>query len=167
MRIDLVDPPQQPQFPDGIAIRSMRREQDEHEVWQVVEESFADHWGYAPMPFDEFMYYRIEGQPHFDPSLVFTAHDDADIAGVAICLPAAAGRSDTGWVSVLGVRPTQRGRGIGMGLLRHAFSEFHRRGYTGVGLNVDGSSLTGADRLYERAGMHEVRRASYFDKALR
>jgi ribosomal protein S18 acetylase RimI-like enzyme len=145
----------------------MQMGQDERAVWLVVEESFADHWGYTAMPFDEFMYYRIEGQPHFDPSVVFIAQDGAEIAGVAMCLPSTAGRPDTGWVSVLGVRSAWRGRGIGMALLQHAFGEFQRRGCLSVGLNVDGSSLTGADRLYERAGMYEVRRAAYFDKALR
>jgi hypothetical protein len=36
-----------------------------------------------------------------------------------------------------------------------------------VGLGVDASSLTGADRLYRRAGMQEVKREFTFEKVLR
>ena len=56
------------------------------------------------------------------------------------------------------------------GLLRTQAGRIELGGLAGagtVGLNVDGSSLTGADRLYERAGMHEARRAFYFEKELR
>ena len=35
-----------------------------------------------------------------------------------------------------------------------------------AGLGVDAESLTGANRLYESAGMHVVRRLDFFDKQL-
>ena len=68
---------------------------------------------------------------------------------------------------MLGIRCEYRGKGPVLSLLRHIVVEMHRRGKQGVGLNVDGSSLTGTDRLYERAGMREGRRACYFEKELR
>lgn len=37
--------------------------------------------------------------------------------------------------------------------LLHSFGEFYKRGVMTVGLGVDAESLTGATRLYERAGM--------------
>ena len=46
-----------------------------------------------------------------------------------------------------------RKRGLGLALLRQAFAEFYRHGWTQVGLDVDSESETGATRLYERAGM--------------
>ena len=48
----------------------------------------------------------------------------------------------------------------------HAFGEFHRRGMTRVGLDVDAENLTGAVRLYERAGMRIVKRRDTYEKLL-
>jgi mycothiol synthase len=53
----------------------------------------------------------------------------------------------------VGVRRPWRKRGLGLALLRHAFTEYHRRGVPRVGLSVDAESITGAPRLYGRAGM--------------
>ncbi len=66
-----------------------------------------------------------------------------------------------GWVATLGVRRNWRRQGIALALLHHSFGEFYRRGVRKVGLGVDAGSLTGATRLYEKAGMHV---ASQFDK---
>ena len=54
-----------------------------------------------------------------------------------------------------------------MALLRHSFREFDRRGTPCVGLSVDAASLTGATRLYERAGMRVVRKFDRYEKELR
>jgi hypothetical protein len=54
-----------------------------------------------------------------------------------------------------------------MALLRHAFGAFYRRGQPKVGLGVDADSLTGATRLYERAGMRVSERIARFEKELR
>jgi ribosomal protein S18 acetylase RimI-like enzyme len=71
-----------------------------------------------------------------------------------------------GWVKSVGVRRNWRGRGIASALLRHAFAEFYRRGTRKVALTVDAESLTGALRIYERAGMRVVRRKEIFEKPL-
>jgi len=47
------------------------------------------------------------------------------------------------------------------------FSEFFRRDIYTVYLSVDAQSLTGATRLYERAGMHIVKRSIQYEKELR
>ena len=46
--------------------------------------------------------------------------------------------------------------GLGEGLLRTAFATLHARGLRRVGLGVDAENVTGALRLYERAGMRKV-----------
>jgi ribosomal protein S18 acetylase RimI-like enzyme len=120
------------------------------------------------MPFEEFQYYRVESLgDRFDPTLWHLAEVDGALAGVAICLEGKRRDDPTGWVSLLGVRREFRGRGIGEALLRSAFADFYRRGYRKVSLGVDASSLTGADRLYRRAGMREVKRGFYYEKELR
>jgi ribosomal protein S18 acetylase RimI-like enzyme len=54
-----------------------------------------------------------------------------------------------------------------MALLRRACAEFYRRGRGKVALGVDSESLTGATRLYERAGMRVERLYSVYRKELR
>lgn len=47
---------------------------------------------------------------------------------------------------------------VGLDLLHHAFAAFYRRDIYKVELGVDRQSLTGAQQLYERAGMHVAQR---------
>ncbi len=47
-----------------------------------------------------------------------------------------------------------------------SFSTFYLRGFKRAGLGVDGESLTGAQRLYERAGMHVVMSIGRYEKEL-
>ena len=47
------------------------------------------------------------------------------------------------------------------------FAEYHQRGKYKVGLGVDGDSLTGAMRLYEKAGMRVHRQLDLYEKVLR
>lgn len=165
MLIDLDDVPE-PRWPEGITVRSLVRGQDERAVWETAEAAWVDHWGYAPMSFEEFCYYRIQAVDNFDPTIWHLALDGDDVAGVALCRADREGYNNTGWVSLLGVRREYRGRGIGLALLQHVFADFQRRGYDHVGLGVDASSLTGADRLYRRAGMREIKREFIYEKVL-
>jgi ribosomal protein S18 acetylase RimI-like enzyme len=71
------------------------------------------------------------------------------------------------WVHSLGVKRPWRRQGIALAMLRHTFGEFYRRGIHKVGLGVDGQSLTGATRLYEKAGMHPVYEETLYEKELR
>lgn len=72
-----------------------------------------------------------------------------------------------GYVHTLGVRRDWRRRGIALALLRHSFGKFYRRGVCKVSLHVDAKSLTGATRLYEKAGMHVDRQSHHYEKELR
>jgi ribosomal protein S18 acetylase RimI-like enzyme len=65
------------------------------------------------------------------------------------------------------VRRPWRKRGLGLALLRVAFREFHGRGYHKVGLGVDAENMTGALRLYEKAGMHVIRQFDLYEKEIR
>ena len=168
MAIELDElPPTPVPAPEGIEIRTLRRGVDERAAWLASEEAFADHWNHAPMPFEEFLYYRIEGAPDFDATLWFLAWDGAELAGVALCRTQMPGAPEMGRVSLLGVRRPWRGRGLGAALLDTTLRAFQQRGQRRVGLSVDGSSLTGAWRLYERAGLRTTHEATMFEKELR
>jgi ribosomal protein S18 acetylase RimI-like enzyme len=93
--------------------------------------------------------------------------DGDEIAGVCLCRRDFSEDADMGWVGTLGVRKGWRKRGLGLALLQHAFNVFHQEGKLRVGLGVDAASLTGATRLYEKAGMNVARRYDNYEKVVR
>ena len=164
MQIDLHGRLPGPVWPEGIELRPVDPERDLEAIFAADDEAFEDHWGYVRISFDAWTHWQTQG--HFDPTLWFIAYDGDEIAGFSLCEPEEGGDPDLGWVGILGVRRPWRRRGLGLALLRHSFVDFKARGATRVGLGVDAENTTGAVRLYERAGMHPVRRNDTFEKAL-
>lgn len=115
----------------------------------ALEESFAEHWGHEPDPFDEW-WRRQVAKPDHDPRLWFLVLDDQEVAAATRNDPE---RSGGGWIGALGVRPAWRGRGLAKALLLESFREFHRRGKRRVSLGVDSENATGATKLYKSVGM--------------
>ena len=166
MLIEMEVAPPTPHWPAGITVRTLVRNQDERAIHAAVEEAFQDHWGYLPMQFERWKHLLMRSDD-FDPALWFLAMDGDQIAGTCLCNPTVIEDPDVGWVNSLSVRRPWRRRGLGLAMLQHAFGEFYRRGTRKVGLGVDSSSLTGATRLYERAGMHVIREFVRYEKELR
>ena len=162
MGIELHEEPSVAQWPEGISVRTMMTGM-ERAVYEADEEAFRDHWGFLPGTFEDWSHWTLEREGH-DSSLWFLAMDGNEVAGFALC---ADEKELGGWVHVLGVRRNWRRKGIGLALLHHAFADFYRRGIRAVYLGVDAQSLTGATRLYERAGMHVVRKNKSYEKELR
>ena len=102
-----------------------------------------------------------------EPELWILAMDGDEVAGMALCASRRAGQEDLGWVSSLGVRRPWRRRGLALAILRRAFGLLAARGKSRVGLGVDSQSLTGATRLYEKAGMHVVRELYEYERVIR
>jgi ribosomal protein S18 acetylase RimI-like enzyme len=109
----------------------------------------------------------IENDPDHDPSLWFLALDGDEIVGMSLCRPKMAEDPGMSYIDTLGVRRPWRRRGVALALLHHSFGELYRRGKRKVSLDVDTQSLTGATRLYEKAGMHVQRQAVTYEKELR
>jgi mycothiol synthase len=151
MEIALGREPPPPEWPAGIAVRPLEPGEEER-AYAAADESFEDHWEHVETPFDEWLHHMAG--PGFDPAHWFLALDGDEVAGVCLCRDWTRAGETIGWVASLGVRRPWRRRGLGRALLLHAFHAFRGRGLAHAGLSVDGESLTGAVRLYERAGMH-------------
>ncbi len=162
MGIELREMPQPAQWAAGITVSTLKAGM-EHAVFEADEEAFQDHWGHMPSEFTEWSHWAFNAGS-FDPALWFLAMDGEEIAALALC---ADEKASGGWVHVLGVRRPWRRKGLGLALLQHAFCEFYRRNIQNVYLGVDAQSLTGATRLYERAGMRAVRQSTVYEKELR
>ncbi len=163
MGIDVADLEVAPEWPPGAVVRPAVEDVDEPLLHRINQESFADHWGHTPTPYEEWLHW-LRSMGVYDPSLWFVAEVDGEPAGVAICRPWAHGDPDCGWVSVLGVLRAYRRQGLGVALLTHAIVELQRRGRLRVELGVDAESTTGAVRLYERAGMRVVQRWDIWER---
>jgi len=147
METELREAPPQPHWPEGISVRTFVTGQDERPLFEAVEDAFRDTWGRPRGTLERFV--GMTQTESFDPGLWFLAVDGDEIAGATLCKTLAG----EGWIHIVGVRRPWRNRGLGLALLRHALAEYHRRGVHKVALSVDAESITGAPRLYGRAGM--------------
>jgi GNAT superfamily N-acetyltransferase len=175
MQIEMDGPPPSPVFPPGIVPGSMADlpgtpDQRLRRVVDADQTIFRDHWGFVEMPFEqEFADWRhwVETDPHYEPGLWFVALHGQEIVALSLCAPKSAQDPDMAWVHSLGVTRPWRRQGIALAMLHHTFGAFYRRGILKVGLGVDGESLTGATRLYEKAGMHSIYQETVYEKELR
>jgi mycothiol synthase len=170
METNLDSMPEVPALPEGISIRGFDPATETEAVYRCFVDSFRDHFGFVDQPFEdgfrEFKHNLIE-EPGHDPKYWFVAVEGNKIVGISLCRPVDAEDAESGWVNELGVRREWRKRGIAYALLKHSFAAFFSRGQKRAALGVDATSLTGALRIYEKAGMHVARQFDQFEKELR
>jgi mycothiol synthase len=159
MCIELDQELAEPSWPEGIQVRAFERGRDEEAVVQADREAFSDHWGYIERPFEsDLAIYRHHwfDSEDFIPELCFLAVDGTEIAGFTLNRVKVEEDPKMAWIGALGVRRAWRRQGIGLALLLHSFGAFRQIGKARVGLGVDAESLTGATKLYLKAGMHPM-----------
>jgi ribosomal protein S18 acetylase RimI-like enzyme len=161
MRIELEEEPPAPAWPDGLSV-SRFDPADEVAFHEAYEAAFADHWQHEPQSLAEWRRNSIE-RDDFSPELWAVVRDGDQIVAGTILRPE---RLGVAWLARLFTRREWRRRGVGEALLYDAFGAFWRLGKTTVGLGVDAQSDTGAQRLYERVGMHVHWGAVVFEKEL-
>jgi mycothiol synthase len=152
----------EPMWPAGLVARPFD-ERDAEAVHAATDEAFTDHWGYVQTSFEAWRAQNLGDDE--DVSLWRVAWDGGEIAGACINRPRRGEDETVGWVGVLAVRRPWRRRGLGEALLRESFALFAARGKRSAGLGVDAENTTGAVALYERVGMHVVRRSDTWERA--
>ncbi len=148
LRMDVeLDGPRAVDWPDGIALRAYRKDEDDAPLFAAWTDAFSEHFGPAADNLDDWL---AERRSELDPELWFLAVDERDeIAGFTFS-------SLAGKVGELGVVKAWRGRGLGRALLAHSLETFRERGLERASLNVDAENTTSALRLYRSAGMVET-----------
>jgi len=149
MRIELVQPPSPPRWPDGLRVVPFDPDRDAAEFHAAQQEAFADAWDATTRELPSWSKVHLESE-RFDPALWCVVRAGDEIAAGTICTGDTYGG---GFVQILFTRRPWRRRGAGTALLADCFGRFWERGERNVGLSVDAASDTGAFRLYERAGM--------------
>jgi mycothiol synthase len=169
MIIEMDTLPPEPVLPDGLIIRPFIRGQEERPMVQAIQDAFQDHWGFIVRPLEDELHdwqQFMDTAPNFVPELFFVAVDGDQIAGTCFNVPIVV-QPDRGWLFALGVCRPWRRRGLALAFLQHSFRALYQYGRHQVALAVDAQSLTGATRLYEKAGMHVERQFDIYEKELR
>jgi mycothiol synthase len=167
MRIDLGDGLQDAVWPDRIESQSFSSGPDDPELFAAFREAFADHWGNTEVDEAEW-WSENRDAPHagFEPALWIVVREGGTMAGFSICREREDDGETIGWISLLGVRPQWRGRGLGEALLVQSLHAFRSRGCRRAALNVDVDNTTGALRLYTKVGMKATPAFTVWSKAL-
>jgi ribosomal protein S18 acetylase RimI-like enzyme len=162
MEIDLDDELRRPTWPAGISVRTASAD-DHRSVFDAFIEVWQDTNDPIDETFEEWAHWHVE-RDSYDPTLWFLAMAGDELAGFSLCRGDPAD-PNAGYVSLLGVRRPWRRQGLGEALLLRSFAAFRERGLTRGTLGVDASSVTGATRLYERAGMRVYRNTVFLERA--
>ncbi|MCZ2095637.1 MAG: GNAT family N-acetyltransferase, partial [Anaerolineae bacterium] len=149
MRVALDQPIDPPPLPPGIVLRPFEPERDAHAVYETHMDTFADHWGFEHLPYENWTH-AILNRPNNDYGLWLVAWAGDEIAGICLNRPYGAQEPESGWVWELGVRRRWHKQGLGAALLRHSLARLRLHGYKCAGLSVDSASPTNAVALYER-----------------
>jgi mycothiol synthase len=132
-----------------VQIRRIDVDRDARELHRLDATAFAANADYRPDTFEQFRDEHLRATD-VDRRAMLVAVEGDRIAGFLIGMRRREGR--LGYVSVLGVDPASRRRGIARLLLRAAFDVWRADGIAQAQLTV-ASDNPGARRLYERLGM--------------
>lgn len=168
MWIDFAEPVAVPAPPAGITLRTATADEDWRRIFDARREAWHDMWGYVMRDYEEdYADWLHHWKETFAEGYWFVAEAEGQVVAVSLCEDEFEGDRTQGYVATFGVRRAYRKQGLGQCLLLHSLREMQTLGLRAVGLHVDGSSLTGAVQLYERAGMHIKMRYDRFEKELR
>jgi mycothiol synthase len=174
MRRSLAAPLPEVALPDGVRLRTFRPGEDEQAWTEINNRAFADHPDQGGWAVDEV---RIrEREPWFDPAGFFLAERDVDgarrLVGFHWTKVHGGHRADEphehdgqahehdhahhdhppiGEVYIVGVDPSEQGRGLGPALTLVGLHSLRERGLSDVLLYVDESN-TAAGKTYTRLG---------------
>ncbi|THG29737.1 GNAT family N-acetyltransferase [Naasia lichenicola] len=127
-------------------------------------ETFADHWGSLPETVEHWEQRNTTaangaGGLRTDASLLLVGRDESGADEVVAFVLTTVNEEDWerlghpfGYITLVGVRRSQRGRGAAQALLAAVLLRYRELGWQRATLHVDTTSPTGADRLYRRIG---------------
>jgi mycothiol synthase len=160
MARSLSEPIPEPQFPEGFWLRQFPGEQDAEAWVEMFNQSFIDHWNHHDLTVEKFKYDLAKPSYRKDLDLIAVAADGTFAAfcyceiNVEEC--DRTGRNE-GWIAVLGTRRGFRKLGLGRAMLLAGLQRLKAAGVETAILGVDAANPSGALRLYESAGFHNIR----------
>lgn len=138
---------------------------EEDKLTRLQNRSFAGTWGYNPNTVEEITY-RTNLSNCSPEDVILACEDDKP---VGYCWTMKSGKvapgERTGQISMLGVDPDYRGRGIGKMILLAGLSYLKSRGLQAVELTVDSENQE-ACALYRSVGFKEQTSSLWYEKVI-
>jgi len=160
MARSLSEPIPEPQFPQGFALIQFPGEQDATAWVEMFNESFIDDWNHHDLTVDRFKYNLAKPDYRNDLNLIAVAGDGTFVAFCYCHISQEendrTGRNE-GWIAYLGTRRGFRKMGLGRAMLLAGLHRLKAAGVATAILGVDAENSSGALRLYESAGFHNIR----------
>lgn len=154
-------------MPSGLEVRPVQPGHYQA-IWDANMEAFQDHWGISPEAEPTLQEWLDD--PNFDPCLWKVAWDGDQVAGMVLSFINARENREynrkRGYTENICVRRPWRKRGLAFSLLAQSLQALKERDMQEAALGVDTQNLSGALRLYERAGFRPVKRFSTYRKPL-
>ena len=162
MTIDLTVVPE-PDTPTVFAIRRLQAG-EEVKLARLQNRSFADSWGYNPNTAEEIEYAANATENARD--MIFLAmYGNRPVGYHWMNIEHDEQGEDRGRVSMLGVDPEYRGKGIGRELILVGLTNLKGRGLQVVRLTVDSTNLA-ANALYRSIGFRKNDVSLWYEKTL-
>jgi mycothiol synthase len=154
MRFDLAQSPPDVPLPPGVTVQTWS-DDSAGRFFAVYEAAFRERPGFPGWSRERWVEWTSDDDG-FRPqwSLIATAAGDAAFVTCA-----------EGWIVQVGVRPDQRGRGLGAALVVEALRRMRDAGLAEVLLDVNVDNPAGA--LYERLGFARIGRRARFSRPAR
>ncbi len=158
------DPILEPAAVEGVSFHTYRKPDDNAGVRQAALASFADHYDFNKDVFAQ-EWQHWDNVDTLRPELSWVAEGDNTRQIVSVCIVdvGAVKNKETGaadaLITYVGTLREWRGRGLARNLLLRSLQSLREAGVEDVYLNVDASSATGANHLYELVG-YSVKQAS-------
>ncbi|MEG4506022.1 GNAT family N-acetyltransferase [Microcoleus sp. F6_B4] len=167
MARSLSEPIPEPHFPEGFALRQFPGEQDAAAWVEMFNQSFIDHWNHHDLTVDKFKRELAKPDYRNDLDLIAVADDGTFVSFCycEICVQECdrTGRNE-GWIACLGTRRGFRKMGLGRAMLLAGLHRLKAAGVATAILGVDAENSSGALRLYESAGFHNIRNSISYVK---
>jgi mycothiol synthase len=151
-----------PEPPDGFKLRGLRPGEEDI-LTRAQNEAFTGSWGFSPNTTEEVAYrVAMSGTGHDGVILLQRGDDVAGYCWTRILGPA--GRS-VGLISMIGVAPAYRGKGLSKPLLLRGMEYMKGKGVRSIKLEVDRENAP-AIGLYTSVGFRKEAKLHWFEERL-
>ncbi len=151
-------------LPVGVSLRPFVSGADEADLASVQNAAFEGSFGFAPNTPEQIAgYVAMRGVP----GDILIAEDVAsgDVIGY-VWTSVTEGEAETsGMIEMTGVRPDQRGRGVGSAVIAAGLRHLRERSASVIDLEVDGENLS-ARRIYKDLGFKKVGEQFWYQKSV-
>ena len=150
-----------PNLGSNFSIRPFRLGEDEEALTLLQNEAFGENWGFSPNTVDQ-----ISARVRLDrvtPEGILFITDNGKPAAYNWTMISANSTKATGFISMTGVHPDYRGKGLGRAIVAAGMQYLKGQGVDSIELEVDSDNAP-ARELYLKLGFTKVHETLWYEK---